>query len=151
MVTAKEIMRTPVHTISRNKTVTEAAKLMSARDIGCLVVNGDKNILLSSAELGIITERDIVKRIVARGASPEKTSVSEVMSKPIVYAGVDTPLTELIEIFNKHKIRRLPVVDKGKVIGMLTVRDVMNAMRYDHAKKSVKSRGYSRPDYGKRS
>ena len=106
--------------ISLNSTVKAAVDKMIANKIGCLIVN-DKNGLFA----GIVTERDIVNRVVAPSKDLEKTTVSEIMTTKLVTCPVGTPTSKAREIMSKNRIRHLPVVDNGMVIGILSARDLM--------------------------
>lgn len=108
-----------VATVGHDQTVLEAAKLMNARHIGALVVtNGDRVV-------GIFTERDILNRIVAAGKAPENTKVSDVMTAPMACACRDTKLAECRSVMTSKRIRHLPVVENGKLYGMISSGDIL--------------------------
>ncbi len=106
--------------ISLNSTVKAAVDKMIANKIGCLIVN-DKNGLYA----GIVTERDIVNRVVASSKNLEKTTVAEIMTTRLVTCPVGTPTSKARKIMSANRIRHLPVVDNGVVIGILSARDLM--------------------------
>ena len=116
MPTVKDIMTKEVITIDVEKSVFEAAQLMSSKGLGCLIVV-DKLL-----PVGIITERDIVRRIVAKRSSPD-LNVSEVMSKTLITVDPDTSLKEAARVMSTNKIRRLPVLKQDKLVGIVVSSD----------------------------
>jgi CBS domain-containing protein len=121
MPTVKEIMTKEVVTIDPNKTVFEAAELMSSKGVGCVIV------VIKAFPVGIITERDIVRRIVAKRSSPDG-KVTEVMTKTVITVDPDTSLKEAARTMSTNKIRRLPVLKSNKLVGIVVASDfVRNA------------------------
>lgn len=122
MPTAQTILErkgSEVATIDHGATVLDAAKLMNERRIGALVVTtGDRVI-------GIFTERDMLIRIVAVGKSPETTVVGDVMTAPMACARRDTKLSECRSVMTAKRIRHLPVVEEGKLYGMISSGDIL--------------------------
>ncbi len=114
------IMTRNVKTITSDDTMEHAAELMKRHRIGCLVVvDKDKPI-------GIVTERDIAYKIVAEGKK-RSTKVGEVMSTDLKTVPEDKPLTDTAKLMAAHIIRRLPVVKKGKLVGIVTIEDIMRS------------------------
>lgn len=148
MATAKDIMHFPVVFINMDKTVREAAQLMAEKEIGCLIVNGEEGVFLPLKELGIITERDVLQRVVAKAIPPEATKIGQVMSKPLITVDVSTNVEDIPEVFEGKEIRRVAVTEGEMVVGIITMRDVSNALRYSFAKRR-KETEYSRPEYGR--
>ena len=108
-----------VATVDRKTTVLEAAKTMNQRRIGAVVVgDGDRVV-------GIFTERDILNRIVAVGKDPKTTAVGEVMTSPMACCRRDTPLAECKTVMSQKRIRHLPVVEDGKLYGMISAGDIL--------------------------
>jgi CBS domain-containing protein len=116
MPTVKDLMTKNVVTIDADKTVVEAAMLMSKNDIGDLVVVKD------NAPVGIVTERDFVRRVLAERKSVN-TKVSEVMTTPLKVIDPDAPIKEAARRMVNRKIRRLPVIKDNKLVGILTAAD----------------------------
>ena len=116
MPTVKDLMTKNVVTIDADKTVVEAAVLMSENDIGDLVVV-EKN-----TPVGIVTERDFVRRVLAERKSVN-TKVSEVMTTPLKVIDPDAPIKEAARRMVNRKIRRLPVIKDNKLDGILTAAD----------------------------
>lgn len=108
-----------VATIDQNATVLDAAKKMNDRRIGALVVtNGDKAV-------GIFTERDVLIRVVAAGRDPNATTVAGVMTSPMAVCRRETPLAECRAIMTRKRIRHLPVVEDGKLYGIISAGDIL--------------------------
>jgi len=118
MLKVKDIMVTDLVTVKADISVKKAVKVMNDFEIGCLIVVED------GEAVGIVTERDILKRIVVEGKDPEKTLVREIMSKPLIITSPETSLEEAIEAMFKHKIKKLPVIDGGKLVGLVTFTDI---------------------------
>ena len=116
MPTVKDLMTKNVVTIDAEKTVVEAAVLMSEKDIGDLVV------MEGNTPVGIITERDIVRRVLAE-RKPVSTKVSKVMTTPLKVIDPDAPIKEAARRMVNRKIRRLPVIKDNKLVGILTAAD----------------------------
>jgi len=107
-------------TISRSTTVKAAAIEMLTHKIGCLIVNDEDGKLA-----GIVTERDIVSQAIISPKGLDETTVAEIMTKQVVSCFPGTSTSEAREIMTANKIRHLPMVDNGVVVGMLSARDVM--------------------------
>lgn len=103
-------------------TVLHAARLMNEQRIGSVVVMAPGQGLM-----GIFTERDILRRVVAEGRSPESTRIGEVMSTPVTCCQPDTTLQECQAIMTGKRLRHLPVVDNEEVIGIISIGDLMAA------------------------
>jgi CBS domain-containing protein len=116
MSTVKDIMSKNVVTVDANKTVVEAAVLMSEKDIGDLVV------IDGNTPIGIVTERDFVRRILAEGKSAD-SKVSEVMTSPLRVIDPDATIKEAARRMVNKGIRRLPVIKDNKLVGIITTAD----------------------------
>ncbi len=122
MPNAQEILDkkgTDVATVDRNATVLDAARLMNERRIGAVVVTGGEN------AVGIFTERDILNRIVAAGKQAGQTSVGEVMTAPMACCRRDSSLEECKTVMTDKRIRHLPVVEEGKLYGLISSGDII--------------------------
>jgi len=111
-------MTSPVKTINAGENVGTAAEIMVKNGIGAVIVVDDK------APVGIITERDIVKQVVKANDALKKP-LKQQLSKPLVTGTSNTTIQEAFETMLKNKIRRLPVVDKDKLVGIVTDKDLM--------------------------
>ncbi len=116
MPTVKDFMTTNVITIDVNRSVLEAAKLMHQQDVGDLVV------MDGIAAKGIVTERDLVRRVLAMKKSLD-TKVSDVMSDPLITIDQDAPLRDAARLMVKYKIRRLPVKKETVLVGIIAASD----------------------------
>jgi CBS domain-containing protein len=116
MPTVKDLMTKNVVTVDTNKTVVEAAVLMSEKDIGDLIV------MEGNTPVGIITERDFVRRVLAEGKSTD-SKVSEVMTSPLKVIDPDAPIKEAARRMVNKRIRRLPVIKDNKLVGIITAAD----------------------------
>jgi CBS domain-containing protein len=115
----REVMTPSPETVEAGKTATEAAKLMKKADAGMIPVVRNGGELL-----GTVTDRDIVLRVVAEGRNPESTTVGEIASQDIVTVGPEQDLDEALKLMAQHQVRRLPVVESGRLIGVLAQADV---------------------------
>jgi len=116
MAIVKDIMTWHVFSTSVDSTVFEAATLMSSHIGGCLVVMGGE------VPVGIVTERDFVQRVIAKKL-PLDTKVLEIMSKPLITVEADASLREAARIMSNNKIRRLPVLELNKLVGIVVAAD----------------------------
>jgi Malic enzyme len=113
----KDFMRRNVYYVDFNATVYEASKIMKAHDVGSVIVK------LNDEPVGIVTERDILLKVVGEGKDPKKVKVGEIMSSPLVTVKADDPIEEALRKMSIYGFRRLPVVGKnGKIIGMFAQR-----------------------------
>jgi CBS domain-containing protein len=114
-----DIMTADVRTVSSGDTVAETAKLLSKNRISSVVVkDGD-------AVVGIVTERDIV-HAVADGVDPKATSVGERMTKDLATVDRKTDVADAAKLMAERRIRHLPVLDKGSLAGIVSIRDLTN-------------------------
>jgi CBS domain-containing protein len=119
----KDIMIRNVVTISPDKTAQDAARLMAEHGIGSVVV------MDSDKVIGIITERDLVRKVCAKDIPSSKVKIQDVMSAPIITAEPDLPIEAAVQRMFNNKIRRLPVVENGKLVGIVTISDIAKHMR----------------------
>jgi len=113
-----ELMIKNVKTIDLGATIDVAARVMADANIGSLIVTEEKKLL------GILTERDILKEVVAKNIQPSDAGVDEVMAYPLISMPPDTPVSLAIEKMSKLRIRRMPVVERGELLGIVCSRDV---------------------------
>lgn len=118
VVSVKEAMTIKVLTASPNTTVANAAKLMAERGVGSIVI------VKSKKPVGILTERDLLMKVVSTDLKPSKIQVGKIMSAPIITIRPDVDITEAARIMAKSKIRRLPVVERGALVGIITASDI---------------------------
>ena len=121
----RNIMTKEVVTIDISQGATEAARLMTDKHISSVIVVDKEE------PIGIITERDFVKKICSRELEISKVNVGEIMSRILTFAGPDTSIDVAIQRMLNHNIRRLPILSEGKVIGIITVTDLAKHLRTD--------------------
>jgi CBS domain-containing protein len=114
----QETMTPNPTSVRRDLPVSEAARVMRSEDVGSLpVVEGDRLV-------GVVTDRDIAVRVVAEGKNPDSISVGEIQSNDPVTVDPRQDLREALTQMARHQVRRLPVVDKGRLVGVLAQADV---------------------------
>jgi CBS domain-containing protein len=114
----KDVMVTDVVTVNAGVNVREATKRMDDYEIGCLLVMEKGSII------GILTERDVLKRVVVETRNPEETPVQEVMSKPLIVVDPETSLEDAVKLMFEKKVKKLPVVKDKKLVGLVTLTDI---------------------------
>lgn len=107
-------------TIQADQTVMQAATMLSSHRVGVLVV-----LDAEGQPVGIISERDIVAKVVTAGRDGAATPVGDVMTAPLISCGSNDDIEHAEQLMTRHHIRHLPVVRNGKVIGMLSSRDIL--------------------------
>lgn len=117
----KDVMVKGVITVDDNVTVRKAAEIMNESEIGCLIT------VEKGRAAGILTERDLLKRVIAEGRDANKTKVKEVMSSPLVVAEPNMDLGEAVELMFQKKIKKLPVVHEDRLMGLITLTDIARA------------------------
>ena len=118
----KGIMKSPVVTIDSKSPVTQVAKVMTKNHIGGLVVT------IEGKPAAMVTERDILEKVVATGADASRTPVNRIMRKPLITAREDLSIVEAIMLMPKKRIRRLPILENGRLVGIVTERDLLKAI-----------------------
>jgi CBS domain-containing protein len=113
-----DVMTSTVRTAHPSQSLAEAAEMMKGDDVGSVpVVDGGRLI-------GILTDRDIVTRAVAERRDPQAVTVDEIASREMITVQPDQDLDEALRLMAAHQVRRLPVVDGGQLVGMLSQADV---------------------------
>ncbi|MDP6156756.1 MAG: CBS domain-containing protein [Candidatus Thermoplasmatota archaeon] len=113
-----ELMIKDVKTIELGASIETAARIMAEANIGSVIVVDEEKLL------GILTEKDILTEVVAKNKIPSEVGVGEIMAYPLISIGPDILVSSAIEKMAKLNIRRMPVVDRGKLIGIVCSRDV---------------------------
>ena len=114
----KEIMIEKVISVRADASVKEAVKIMNQYEIGCLIVAN------KGEAVGIITERDVLKRVVSQSKDPELTKVSEIMSKPLIVGGPNMYVEDAAKLMFKRNIKKLPIRKDGQLVGLITLSDI---------------------------
>jgi CBS domain-containing protein len=116
----RDVMRRGFLTmVSHKASVADAAIAMSARNVGIVAVVEDGELV------GVLSERDVVQRVVARGLDPVETSVATVMTRQLVVASPDEDCESGVRKLDRRNIRHLPIVEHGRLVSMLSIRDLM--------------------------
>jgi len=111
-----------VHTIGPEATVFEALKLMAEHNVGALLV-------LKEGELkGIISERDYARKVILHDRHSKKTRVSEIMTEQVVTVSPEQLLEDCMNLMTERRVRHLPVVERGRLIGVISIGDVVKAL-----------------------
>jgi len=116
----KEVMNRAVKTVRPTDTVKNAAQLMNESGIGSLVV-----ISGTGGVVGILTERDILIDVVATGKGADDVKVEDIMTKELITVSPNNTLEEAADIMTQNKIKKLPVVEGGKLLGIVTASDLI--------------------------
>ena len=114
-----DIMIRKVITTTKDSTVEEAVKLMNEHEIGCLIVT-EKN-----KAVGILTERDLLKRILAKSENLKRTKVGEVMSAPLVSVEPGVQIGDASKLMFEKNIKKMPIIRKGELLGLVTLTDIL--------------------------
>ena len=117
--TMEKIMTKSVVSLEYNKTVYDASVLMTKKGVGCIVVTA------KGKPFGIVTERDIVKGISKVDISVKKIRLEEFASRPLIYASSRQTVEDVVELMTKNKIHKLPIVQQEKVVGIVTIKDLL--------------------------
>jgi len=111
-----------IYSVTGDVTVYEAIKLMGEKNIGALVV-------LEGDQLnGIISERDYARKIVLKGKLSRETLVKDIMTQEVITVSPEDSIDKCMELMSSKHIRHLPIIDSGKVVGMISIGDVVNAV-----------------------
>jgi CBS domain-containing protein len=119
----KDVMTSPVVTVEETASANKVAELMLDNKVGCVIVV-DK----TGNAIGIITERDLVVRVLAKNIVPSNTKAKEFMTTPLVTVEPDKTVTDAARMMSKKDIRRLGVLYKGKLVGIVSSKDILDVM-----------------------
>ncbi len=119
-----------------SSTIFEAARTMEANKVGSVVVMDQDNLL------GIFTERDLLNRVAAKGVDIQKTTLGEVMSRAVATVSLSDSVQSAFQKMEKTRCRRLPIVDGEKVVGMVTMRDILEWINREMEDENVQMKRY---------
>src|SRR6476659_7153099 len=128
--------------IAVSASVVEAARLMREEHIGSLPITDDEKLV------GMITDRDITTRVVAEAADPKTTSVEDVYSRDLISVEPDQALDEALQLMARHQVRRLPVVENNRLVGIVAQDDI--ALAANETKTGQLVEAISKPSQGER-
>jgi CBS domain-containing protein len=111
-----------VWSVNSDDSVLNAIKMMAAKKVGALLVIDGEQLA------GIVSERDYARKVILEGKSSEKTPVKEIMSKDVICTMPDHSVHECMEMMTEKHIRHLPVLEAGKVVGMISIGDLVKAI-----------------------
>jgi CBS domain-containing protein len=123
MKTVAELLKAKparVVSVTPEMTVLDAIKVLAAEDVGAAIV------MTGSRLAGIISERDYTRKVILQGRSSSTTRVEEIMTSTVIVVNPRTKARECMQLMTEKNIRHLPVVDEGRVIGMVSIRDIVS-------------------------
>jgi CBS domain-containing protein len=138
----RDAMTEDPRSIGASAPVVEAARLMREQHIGSLPITEDEQLL------GMLTDRDITTRVVAESADPEATSVGDVCSRDVITIEADKDHEEALKLMGRHQVRRLPVVENGRLVGIVAQADI--ALTENENKTGELVEAISEPSEGER-
>jgi len=112
-----------IWTISKDQSVRQALILMSEKNIGAIIIVDNNDF-----PIGIFSERDYARKIILKGKSSKDTLLDEVMTKELITITKDYKIDQCMEIMNEKKIRHLPVLENKKIVGIISIGDVLKIM-----------------------
>lgn len=122
MTTARDLMTSPVETLTTTQTLVEAAEALASADVGSMpVLEGDKL-------FGVLTDRDIVVNGLAKGKDASTTTVGEIATDRVVTVSVDDDAEAVAKVLAEHQVRRVPVLDNDRLVGVVAQADVARAL-----------------------
>lgn len=128
MKTVRDILKSKGYDVWRvapGATVLDALQLMAEKEIGALVV------IDGQIPVGIISERDYARKVILHGRTSPTTFVSEIMNRPVVFTNPNQPIEECMAIMTDRRIRHLPVMEEGKLVGIVSIGDLVKTIIAD--------------------
>jgi CBS domain-containing protein len=119
----RDIMKRDVISVFPDSTITEAARMMEEHNIGCVLVVKD------GQAKGILTDRDIVLKVIARGSDPTLTKAADAMQPHVISASPDTDILDASRLMTLHHVRRLPIQEAGQLLGIVSVMDLARVIQ----------------------
>jgi CBS domain-containing protein len=119
----KDVMSSPVVTLNEDATSNKVANLMDENKLGCLIVTNK-----TGKPVGIITERDLVTRVLSKNLKPDAVKAKEIMTSPLVTIEPETTISEAARRMSRLNIRRLGVIYKGNLVGIVSSKDILGVM-----------------------
>jgi CBS domain-containing protein len=119
----RDVMSSPVITVDEEATANHVARLMDKHELGCIIVTNKEG-----KPIGIITERDLVTRVLAKNLKPDAVKAKEVMTSPLITIEPGETISEAARKMSRLNIRRLGVVYKGELVGLISSKDILGVM-----------------------
>ena len=119
----KDVMSSPVVTLDEDATSNKVADLMDENELGCVIITNKKG-----QPVGIITERDLVTRVLAKNLKPDAVKAKEIMTSPLVTIEPEATISEAARRMSRLNIRRLGVIYKGNLVGVVSSKDILGVM-----------------------
>jgi len=119
----RDVMSSPVVTMDEDETANKAAENMDMKDLGAVIVQNK-----AGKSIGIITERDIVKRVVSKNLKPDTVKAKEIMTTPLVMIEPEASISDAARRMTRLDIRRLGVIYKGNLVGIISSKDILGVM-----------------------
>jgi CBS domain-containing protein len=117
----RKIMVEKIVTVKPNDTVKKVAELLNKHEIGCVIITNH------GKPVGIITERDMIKRIVCKSVKPENVKASDIMSQPLIEASPNMCAGDAAKLMLERNIKKLPVVENGQLVGLVSLTDLIRS------------------------
>jgi len=136
-----QVKGTDIWTVGPEVMVLEAVRMMGEKDIGALVVTEDNEVL------GVISERDYSRKIVLKGRTSRDTKVGEVLDAPVIVVKPESSIEECMELMTDQRVRHLPVVDDGRLIGIISMGDVVRWIMRSQSEAIQHLQGYISGQY----
>jgi CBS domain-containing protein len=128
MQTVRDILKakgTDVWSVEPNATVFEALQRMAEKEVGALVVMQGTQIV------GLMSERDYARKIILHGRASPTTLVKEIMTSPVMYIHLDQAIEECMSLMTEKRMRHLPVIENGKLVGLISIGDIVKSIITD--------------------
>ena len=128
MQTVRDILKakgSEVWSVAPDATVFDALQRMAEKEVGALVVMQGTQIV------GLMSERDYARKIILHGRASPTTLVKEIMTSPVVYIHLDQPIEECMSLITEKRIRHLPVIENGKLVGLISIGDIVKSIIAD--------------------
>jgi hypothetical protein len=125
-----------IHSVSPQSTVRQALELMADKNIGALLVLEENQLV------GMFSERDYARKVVLKGKSSVDTQVQDIMTTEVICVKVNQTFTECMQTMTDHHIRHLPVMDEQKVIGLISIGDVVKVILQEHTRTIEELKSY---------
>ena len=142
--TVRDILQTnkgPIWTTTPDSTVYEAIGLMGEKNIGAVVVVEDGEVI------GVLSERDYSRKVVLQGRTSRDTKVGEILSRPAITVRRKDGIEKCMQLMTENRIRHLPVMDEGELVGMISMGDLVNWVRQTQRHTILQLQGYSSGEY----